>query len=367
MAGKDSVDQFKNYVIYYRGTFKIIVSNVAEWNLNVIKRRQKRSVLEHSNPLDSVYLERFLTYREQQNWQKLLTKLSSTKKYVKLRPIGFTHENRTLTVVQISTKLNQSLKIKRTGVWIDAGIHAREWLSTGIANYFIIYLLTLKDKNKKVKDVLKYFDFYILPMMNPDGYEYSRKTVRLWRKNRSPIIYPDFRAFDKTCGYGVDLNRNFPFKWKTYPGARNPCQETYRGPSPASEAEVQSVIRFLTNRKKGHKSMHGQSDSYRSMHVYFSLHMYGRHWLLPWSYTRNSKPAGFSSILRRSAEAIKLMSGINNHSSYTVGQASLLLYPCGGTSIDFASTHMMHSFTIELPPQWVDLPLCIKNNRTEQK
>ncbi|CAF1413660.1 unnamed protein product [Didymodactylos carnosus] len=308
------LDKFKHYVLYHHGTYKIIVSNVAEWNLKINKRRQKRSLSAYNNPLDSIYLERFLDYEEQQNWQNLLTKSSLTKNYVKLHPIGFTYENRTLTVVQISTKLNRLSKKKRAGVWIDAGMHAREWLSMGVANYIIIRLLTLKNENKKVKDVLKHFDFYILPMVNPDGYEYSRQTDRLWRRNRSPTIYSDFWIPHKSCSYGVDLNRNFPFEWDTYAGSRSPCQETYRGQLPASEAEVKNIIQFLTNKKEEDND---QFDPHRSMRVYFNLHTYGRYWLLPWSYTKHLKPNDFNSMLNRSAEAIKTMSTtMNNNSSY---------------------------------------------------
>lgn len=35
-------------------------------------------------------------------------------------------------------------------------------------------------------------DWFIVPLLNPDGYEYTRSStnpeVRLWRKNRSPMI-----------------------------------------------------------------------------------------------------------------------------------------------------------------------------------
>jgi murein tripeptide amidase MpaA len=60
----------------------------------------------------------------------------------------------------------------------------------------------LKPENKDITDKL---NIHILPMANPDGYEYSRNNDRHWRKNRG--INPG-----STCK-GVDLNRNWGFHW----------------------------------------------------------------------------------------------------------------------------------------------------------
>ena len=32
-----------------------------------------------------------------------------------------------------------------------------------------------------------HFDFYIIPVLNPDGYVYSWTTNRMWRKNMRPV------------------------------------------------------------------------------------------------------------------------------------------------------------------------------------
>merc|ERR1712223_1157798 len=63
-------------------------------------------------------------------------------------------------------------------------------------------------------------DWYVAPLLNPDGYEYSHTNDRMWRKNRSPP------PSGSSC-YGVDLNRN----WDTIgfglgATSTNPCRET---------------------------------------------------------------------------------------------------------------------------------------------
>jgi murein tripeptide amidase MpaA len=55
-------------------------------------------------------------------------------------------------------------------------------------------------------ELLANVDWLIVPMTNPDGYEFSRTNNRLWRQNR--------RQIKPNC-IGVDLNRNFEFSWRT--------------------------------------------------------------------------------------------------------------------------------------------------------
>ena len=237
-------------------------------------------------------------------------------------------------------------------MFIDGGMHAREWLSIGVANYILVQFLTLKQKNYKIQRILRHFDLFILPMMNPDGYEYSRNIDRLWRKNRSPTVATDMFNGNQSC-YGVDLNRNFPYQWNsTYGSSTNPCSYSYHGSSPLSENEVRSVVNFLRDHKHRYHT---------KFHVYFNLHAYGRFWLLPWAYTRNKRISNYDGLLKRCHRiATRVMK-----QAYKIGQASSLLYPCGGTSIDFAATLMPYSMTFELSPMFKGLPMCFENNKTE--
>ena len=59
---------------------------------------------------------------------------------------------------------------KKPVVWIQCGIHAREWISITSCMY-ILDQLTFEDKVKKA--LLPKFDFYIMPVVNPDGYAYT--------------------------------------------------------------------------------------------------------------------------------------------------------------------------------------------------
>jgi murein tripeptide amidase MpaA len=63
------------------------------------------------------------------------------------------------------------LKIGRAGrakpvVWIDGGIHAREWISPAAVSYMAFQLL---ENSECHEDILNNYDIYVMPIVNPDG------------------------------------------------------------------------------------------------------------------------------------------------------------------------------------------------------
>ena len=65
--------------------------------------------------------------------------------------------------------------VQKPVVWIDGGIHAREWISPASVMYIVHELL---EKSGHHLSMLTKYDFYIMPMMNPDGYEYTHTADR---------------------------------------------------------------------------------------------------------------------------------------------------------------------------------------------
>ena len=87
-----------------------------------------------------------------------------------------------------------------------------------------------------------------VPIINPDGMEYSRTISRAWRKNVSPNHNTTRNSTNDTPCVGVDLNRNWPTHWGLGNGSsHNPCHETYIGPYPLSEPENIGVANLLSN------------------------------------------------------------------------------------------------------------------------
>ena len=80
--------------------------------------------------------------------------------------IGNSVEGRTLKVIKISSPPAKG--IVRPAIWIDGGIHAREWISPSSVQYLIHELVENYDKIK-IREIVDRFDIYVLPIMNPDG------------------------------------------------------------------------------------------------------------------------------------------------------------------------------------------------------
>ena len=69
------------------------------------------------------------------------------------------------------------------------------------------------------KDDIGRVQWPIIPLANPDGYEYTRTHDRMWRKNTVNI--------PGTSCIGVDINRNFPEGYGVG-ASKNPCSEVYQ-------------------------------------------------------------------------------------------------------------------------------------------
>lgn len=117
-------------------------------------------------------------------------------------------------------------------MWIQAGIHAREWISPAVACYMIDQLVNNAGDAANAQ-VLESLDWYFLPSVNPDGYEFTFTDQRLWRKNR--------RVPDSGLCYGVDLNRNWGPHWDVGGSSDSSCSDTYHGPSEFSEPESDNI------------------------------------------------------------------------------------------------------------------------------
>lgn len=82
---------------------------------------------------------------------------------------GQSFEGRDLVAVKLSQKANNP------GIFIEANIHAREWIASATATWLLNELLT--STSASVVDLAQNYDWYFIVMANPDGYEFSRDSV----------------------------------------------------------------------------------------------------------------------------------------------------------------------------------------------
>lgn len=153
--------------------------------------------------------------------------------------IGQTIEGRDLWMVKISD--NPGIDEDEPEIFIDGMHHAREPITSEVCIEFMIELLDNYGSDPTITNLVNNNEFYFVPIVNPDGYEYNFQTNPdgggMWRKNR--------RLNDDDT-YGVDLNRNYPYFWGYDGNGSSPYtwSQTYRGTGPASEPEVQHLMQF---------------------------------------------------------------------------------------------------------------------------
>ena len=149
-----------------------------------------------------------------------------------------TFEGRHIIGVKLSD--NVALDEDEPAVLIVAAHHAREIGTPLVALTALDHLVNGYGNDANVTAAIDGNQIWIVPVWNPDGYDYVFTTDNLWRKNRDV----------RDDGIGVDLNRNYPFGWDgTCSGSARPDDETYKGPAVASEAETQTMLRFAARER----------------------------------------------------------------------------------------------------------------------
>lgn len=82
---------------------------------------------------------------------------------VEIETIGKSYEGTPLRVIKIKSAENST---GSQSIWIDGGIHAREWISVSSVLYLINELIYNRDT---LESHMKNIEFHILPILNPDG------------------------------------------------------------------------------------------------------------------------------------------------------------------------------------------------------
>lgn len=183
----------------------------------------------------------------------------------------------------------------------------------------------------KTKLDLDNYDYWFVPVINPDGYEYSYTTDRIWRKTRSR----DTQSIFSPC-YGVDPNRNYDIHWRESGASRYACSDTFAGRKAFSEPETRALANVMDN--NGGRII-----------MYISLHAYSQLILTPYGH-RPIYPEDWNDLEKVALAGKTKISQLRN-TEYGYGPSSIVLYPAAGGSDDYAYSvaKIKYSYTIELP------------------
>ncbi|KAF0289369.1 Carboxypeptidase B [Amphibalanus amphitrite] len=212
-------------------------------------------------------------------------------------------------------------------IWIDGGIHGREWISPAVVSYLI---REFSERAHLHEHILGNFTIYSVPVLNPDGYEFTYtggKKNRFWRKTRS-------KNRNSKC-IGVDANRNFDIYWGKVGVSRDPCSDIYAGPRPFSEPETRAVRRFILSHAG-------------KLEMFLTFHSYSQLLLLPFGYSEE-RPPDYSQLLRVAKLGRQRIFSASG-TWFKIGQPSQRLYPVSGISQDWAKARagVQYSYSLEL-------------------
>jgi hypothetical protein len=260
---------------------------------------------------------------------------------------GKTVEGNQIYMMKIGNKNGKT--VNRRAVWVDGGIHAREWASPHVVMYLIHTLTNEYSRNDTIRRYVDALDFYFTPVVNPDGYVYSHSadspTVRMWRKNRNNAIDNSERCKQSTpkrnnCCVGTDLNRNFDFHWGESGSSTDACSEIFQGKTPFSEVESQAIRDTLIG-----SELNGRVDMFVTLHTYSQL------WLHPYGHAPNNYPADNADLVRVGNLGAKALSK-RYKTPYKVGSGADALYSAAGGSDDWAKEKagVKYTYLLELRP-----------------
>jgi hypothetical protein len=180
-----------------------------------------------------------------------------------------TLEGRPVFGVEIAAKVKK--KDGRPIFYMDGVHHAREWPASEYTMIYVHHLVEKFGKSKKVTRLLRKARVIAVPIVNPDGFDYSRESVTsanqplrdrtanlaagngfegYWRKNRRSFTGATAPTGTNPDAYGVDPNRNYSYLWGDSNGGSSGVlfDQTYRGAKPFSEPESRNVRDIILSR-----------------------------------------------------------------------------------------------------------------------
>ncbi|KAJ3214131.1 Carboxypeptidase A4 [Dinochytrium kinnereticum] len=205
-----------------------------------------------------------------------------------------------------------------------------EWIGPAMASWLVHFLVT----NPQASHLLDLFTFHVIPVVNVEGYRFTRTHDRLWRKTLQPN--PGSRCI------GTDPNRNWDFAWSQDGASENPCTNRYQGPHPFSAPEPKALADYL---------LKVQKSSSNNLISYIDFHSYSQLWMYPNSFSCDMKLAiperdVVHRAAKEGAEALRRVFG----TEFAYGDGCNTIYVASGTSVDWAYyiAKAPYSYVVEL-------------------
>ena len=245
---------------------------------------------------------------------------------VKLEVLGETYQGREIIAMKLTQGARGHADGSRPAVLYSSNQHAREWISLEVNRRLMHYFIDgWRDNDKEIKNLLKKTELWFVISANPDGYQYSFDHDRLWRKN----LRDNDGDEQITAADGVDPNRNFDEHWgyDNEGSSPDPSDETYRGPSAASEPETQAMQGLIDRIKPKFQS---------------NFHSFGEWLLYPQGWLVGALDADYPIYVATGGTDDERTGGVDGNSAipgFDPGQSADTLYVTNGETTDYADTN----------------------------
>jgi len=258
----------------------------------------------------------FSDYRDYRAISERLHVLAATHPtFVSIEGIGSSLESRTLWALRIGGSAPGAKPMLINGTQ-----HAREWISSMVTTCVADRLINGYASDARIRDFVDNTELWVVPVVNPDGYQYSWSGNRYWRKNRRG-------------NHGVDLNRNWDLAWGGPGSSGSRFSDIYRGTGPFSEPET-AALRDLTRRE--------------GIELHIDFHAFSQLLLYPWGWT--DKPTPDAQKFAAVGDRIVTAMFAEHRVPYKL-MRSVELYAASGSMTDWMyGVASAFSYTVELRP-----------------
>ncbi|WP_432084269.1 M14 family zinc carboxypeptidase [Streptomyces sp. WAC 04229] len=176
--------------------------------------------------------------------EEILRTARQNPRLTKVVSIGRTVNGQDILALKLTKNAKQSKDGSKPSVLYMSNQHAREWITPEMTRRLMHHYLDKYDEDRRIRKLVDSTELWFLLSANPDGYDHTFENTdnRLWRKN----LRDNNGDGAIGTGDGVDLNRNFAYKWgyDDEGSSPNPTSQTYRGSGPNSEPETKALDRF---------------------------------------------------------------------------------------------------------------------------
>ncbi|CAH2055628.1 unnamed protein product, partial [Iphiclides podalirius] len=302
---------------------EVFVDDVYEY----LMKKDEVSIKSFNNVSDTAFnLYEYNRYNEIVDYLRALERTYDNSEGVNLRVVenGITAEGRPLVYIQLTNSTTNSND--KPIVIVEAGIIPRQWITVP-SSMNIVHKLLDSDHSR----LLNGYEWIIIPVLNPDGYEYTHTNLRLWMKSRS------VRSHLGAICPGVNINRNFDIAWLQSDSSSSPCSHLYGGIEAFSEAESRLVRSSLESNK-------GRTR------LYISLQNTGGYISYPWQYER----AASGMFLQHHLLGLDMVAAMGDRYYLDVA-SSAYGDRASGTSTDYMrQNEVLYTFNIDIAPSGED-------------